>query len=431
MSSRRRELLASINGREVGALRDEGSVWSFEYIEEWRRAPDAFDLAPDLPRGTGRTTDEASRRPVQWFFDNLLPEESARDLLAREAQVPSADAFGLLAYFGRESAGALTLLAPGEARAGAGYQALTDTELHERISRLPHRALSSGAPKRMSLAGGQHKLAVAVRQGGLFHPVGDSPSTHILKPDHKQTDHYPNSVANEYFVMRLAERVGLRVPSVEMRFVPDPVYLIERFDRRPAQPEPLRLHAIDACQLLGLGREFKYQQSSVESLVRCVALCQNRAQARQGILAWAMFNVLVGNGDAHLKNLSFLVRAEGIDLAPFYDLLSTECYRAEDGNHPRWPAVPLPMRMGDAETFGAVRRRDLIAFAEELGSTARVATRILDDYCASLPAEAAALYHDLEQREFPAPIARASILRTLNSIRFTVMAEMTRRVAAA
>src|SRR5208283_2238955 len=55
--------------------------------------------------------DSSSKRSVQWYFDNLLPEESARDLLAKEAKIDVADAFGLLAYYGAESAGSLTLVA--------------------------------------------------------------------------------------------------------------------------------------------------------------------------------------------------------------------------------------------------------------------------------------------------------------------------------
>ncbi|SFG25413.1 HipA N-terminal domain-containing protein [Neptunomonas qingdaonensis] len=53
-------------------------------------------------------------RPVQWFFDNLLPEEGARELLASGAKIDKADAFGLLETFGAESAGAMTLLPPNE-----------------------------------------------------------------------------------------------------------------------------------------------------------------------------------------------------------------------------------------------------------------------------------------------------------------------------
>ena len=44
--------------------------------------------------------DGATQRPVQWDFDNLLPEEGQRSLLAADATIDTADAFGLLAYSG-------------------------------------------------------------------------------------------------------------------------------------------------------------------------------------------------------------------------------------------------------------------------------------------------------------------------------------------
>src|SRR5690606_39693790 len=64
--------------------------------------------------------------------------------------------------------------------------------------------------------------------------------------------------------------------------------------------------------------------------------------------------ILIGNGDAHLKNLSLLPDpgGHGLDLAPHYDLLSTAVYRAPD-----WANAELIIPMGTARTFGSVRRR--------------------------------------------------------------------------
>ena len=428
MSESARTLLASINGQAVGTLFEDRGLWSFAYSPTWVQGRDAFDLAPSLQRAAEVITDGASERPVQWFFDNLLPEETARELLAQDAQIPSADAFGLLAHFGRESAGAITLLAPGEVTAESGYLPLTDEELHERIGRLPHHALASGAPKRMSLAGAQHKIAVSIRDGRLFHPVGDAASTHILKPDHSDSDAYPQSVANEYFVMRLAHAMGMKVPAVDLRYVPEPIYQVERFDRKVIGQDSTRIHVIDACQLMGLDRSFKYQQSRPKTLIHCIDACQNRAVARQRLLAWSLFNILTGNGDAHLKNLSFLVKPTGIELAPFYDLVSTECYRAEIGNQPRWPATSLSMSIGGATTFGAVTRKDFMDFAVGLGANRRAVNRMLDEFCSGIEPAAEQLYEEMEKRAVPSGAQRAGELRVLRSIRFAVIRDMASRL---
>src|SRR3546814_4486334 len=107
--------------------------------------------------------------------------------------------------------------------------------------------------------------------------------------------------------MRLAMRMGLTVPDVSRRYVPEPLYLIERFDRSLGPAGVQRLHAIDACQLLNLDRQFKYQQGSIEVLAKIASLCRNKLQTRWRLYDWLIFNILTGNNDAHLKNLSFLV----------------------------------------------------------------------------------------------------------------------------
>lgn len=420
-----RELIATINGQSVGRLREQNDLWVFEYDPAWIAA--GFDLSPHLPRATGTIVDGATSRPVQWFFDNLLPEEQARDLLAADAKIPAADAFDLLAYYGKESAGAITLRAPGEAVGPSGYVPLTDAELSDRIKRLPKQSLAAGAPKRMSLAGAQHKMAVSIVNGSLFFPEGETPSTHLLKPDHVDREDWPNSVANEFFTMRLADRMGLRVPAVQMRYVPEPVYLIERFDRQQVAEETRRLHIIDACQLLGLDRAFKYQQATVQTFASIIEQCTNRARARQDIASWVLFNLLTGNADAHLKNLSFHVDAEGVQLAPFYDLVSTESYHTAPGSNPQWRHTPLSTKIGDAATFAQVDSESYTQFAVALGLTRTAIRRLLAGYAGRIEAAADDLINEFEAMDVAAA-TRAGQLRVIRAARRTVIKEMAVRL---
>ena len=228
-----RELQVLIDGQVVGRLRDERDLWSFEYTSDWLQNPDAYALSPHLPLQQAALLDGASTRPVQWYFDNLLPEEGQRSLLAHDASLDAADAFGLLMHYGEESAGSL-VLRPVEPTRRAdiadGLRALPDELLATRIRQLPRIPLTHGASKRMSMAGVQHKLAVVWRDGLLWEPGGGTPSTQILKPDHPDSD-YPHSAINEWFVMQLAGRVGLLVPAVRRHYTPLPTYLVDRFDR--------------------------------------------------------------------------------------------------------------------------------------------------------------------------------------------------------
>ena len=368
----------------VGELREQGNLWALDYDDGWRKT--GFDLSPGLPRAEGTVADGASHRPVQWFFDNLLPEEGERMLVARDAGIDAADAFGLLQRFGPESAGALTLLPPGEGLPPAELRPLPDDVLSARIRTLPRVPLTHDAPKRMSLAGAQHKLAVVVHQERLWEPVGRAASTHLLKPDHPRSDDYAHSAVNEWFCMRLAGLCGLPVPPVALRRVPEPVYLIRRFDRRGEGSTAKRLHALDACQLLSIDRVFKYSQATPASLSALVTQCRRPALTRISLLRWQFFNFLIGNGDAHLKNLSFLLDHYGMQLAPHYDILSTNVYLA-----PGWDAAELTFAMGGKRRFGEVARADALAFGSELGIPKQVAARHLDRLCADASKHAAEL----------------------------------------
>lgn len=379
-----RSLAIWFDDRFIGELREQGNVWALAYDASWCET--GFDLSPALPRADRAIVDGASHRPVQWFFDNLLPEEGERILVARDAGIDAADAFGLLQRFGPESAGALTLLMPGDVLPPAELRPLADEVLSARIRALPRLPLAHDAPKRMSLAGAQHKLAVVLQGGLLYEPVGRAVSTHLLKPDHPRVDDYAHSAVNEWFCMRLAALCGLPVPPVALRRVPEPVYLIQRFDRSGEGSVATRLHALDACQLLSLDRTFKYSQATTANLLAMVAHCRRPAQTRIALLRWQLFNFLLGNGDAHLKNLSFLLDQDGARLAPHYDLLSTTVYAA-----PEWRTAELTFPMGASTRFGEVRRTDIVAFGGELGIPQRVTERQLDALRERVQAHAATL----------------------------------------
>lgn len=421
-----RSLTVFCNDTEVGCLSEAGAVWRFSYSESWRRAPSAFDLSPALPRRQGEIADGASQRPVQWFFDNLLPEEGARQLVAQQARIDVADAFGLLTYYGAESAGALMLLPPDAAPGPGALQPLPEAELSARIRQLPRVALSAHSPKRMSLAGAQHKIAVVLQGDALLEPVGATPSTHILKPDHTGLDAYPHTAANEWFCMRLAERLGLPVPAVQLRYVPEPVYLVQRFDRELEGGAVVRHHAIDGCQLLDLDRSYKYRMANLAALQQILEQVRSRAQTRQRLYRWLVFNLLIGNHDAHLKNLSFLQAPAGSELAPHYDLLSTAVYVPDQ----RWGADLLPWPIGSAARLDEVTPADVIALGQGLGLSERIARRQLEQMIAQIPAAADAVLADFAELATPAEagVGRAGEARLLRTIRHGVIPDMCRRL---
>lgn len=386
-----RELELWLDRQHIGVLGVEAGMWSFRYAASWLEQESGFDLCPSLPRPslprrTEIIVDTGSQRPVQWFFDNLLPEEAARELIARELTLDQADAFGLLTALGAESAGPWTLRPSGEEVPEPGLQPLSRLVLAARIAAMPRVSLQHDAPKRMSLAGAQHKLAITVRDGLWFEPRGAAASTHIIKPDHPNSDHWPHTAFNEYLCMRLAEAVGLSVPAVEFHRLPQPVYMVTRFDRlRAADGEIKRLPAIDACQLLGVDRSYKYSLATPESLRVLASRCSLPAVTRQALLRWTIFNLLIGNGDAHLKNLSFLSGSKGIRLAPFYDLLSTAIYRPHPKlDRPDWSHAEVSLPVEGLHVFGDLNRQRLATLATATGNAEPAALREAERMIAKL-----------------------------------------------
>lgn len=433
-----RFLHASINQAEVGALQEVDGLWCFQYADDWLSSPQGFALSPYLPLTAEPLLDGASKRPVQWYFDNLLPEEGQRVLLAGDAKLDAADAFGLLAWYGAESAGSVTLLPPdAEPQSVEQLRLLSDDALEARIRQLPKAPLTHAAIKRMSLAGAQHKLAIVLQDGELFEPAGATPSTHILKPDHPDED-YAHSVINEWFVMRLAKRLGLVVPDVHRRYVPSPVYLVDRFDRLTYGQSWQRLHVIDACQLLGLDRSFKYSQGSMESLAALANACRSPAVARSRLFGWLVFNVLVGNSDAHLKNLSFTVSHEGVQLAPFYDLLSVAAYDSPAFDKKGWPEqTQLAWPILGVRHFSSIHRNVLLEAGAVLNLAKGTADRVLESLRSRVVAEAQALCAEVEAEN--AEIVRtrpelaatmAGEIRCVRAIVHTVLKDMVKQIAS-
>ncbi|WP_454726251.1 MULTISPECIES: HipA domain-containing protein [Cupriavidus] len=390
-----RTLAAYANGIKIGEVTDSNGVWRFAYDAGWLREPGRFALCPSLPLGPRMLVDNSTERPVQYFFDNLLPEEGQRALLASAARLDIEDAWGMLAFYGAESAGAITLLAPGQQEPASSRMPLSFAALHQRILDLPGRPLDAKAPKHMSVGGAQHKLAaiLAGKPGAreLLEPVGAEPSTHILKPEARGTA-WPHTAINELFCMRLAARAGLPVPATEFLRVPAPVFAIARFDRDMTGGTVRRRHVIDGMQLRGRSRTLKYAQASTQTLRALIELTRTRAATRLGIYRWVVFNVLVGNGDAHMKNLSFFADPDGYSLAPFYDIVSTVVYdtRNHRDNAPYWPDSELSMQIGTTRHYRDLRRADLIQAGQELGLSAAAAVFELD-------AMIAAVVHHAEQ----------------------------------
>ena len=240
-----------------------------------------------------------------------------------------------------------------------------DAEFADILDRLPRRPLLAGeAGIRLSLAGTQPKLPVVVDGDAIALPAPGQPTTHIIKPASKE---YPTFPENEALCMRLVAELGLDVARVGLRRAdPHLFLLVERYDRVPSEKGLRRIHQEDFCQALGITPEHKYAAERGPNFRSSFALL--RAAARvpaSAVLALAdaaLFNVIIGNADAHGKNFSLLYADDGVRLAPLYDLLSTSFYPEVHAN--------MAMRMGGVSRLEDFTPETLGGFAGQVGISA-------------------------------------------------------------
>ena len=365
---------------------------SFTYSDEWLAKAGATPIHSGIPLVRGKI----ATAYVAAFFENLLPEGEPRKLIGMREQVTSV--FGLLARVGGESAGAYVLVPEGELPQAPIYQPLSweqiDILVHANAAQSAERdaieKAAEGMPRpRMSISGAQHKILLYLDEHGEpSRPMGNSPSTHILKPDIQRSDiSVFASAVNETILMLAAAKCGLNTA----RAVYQPVTracLVERYDRvRQPDGSLLRLWQADFCQLLGKQSDVKYEQDGGPTFKDCYALLKMSAQPavdRLQLLRWLFFNLCAGNNDSHAKNLSMIATGKGVRLAPFYDLMCTRVY---PGLGPHFAFTIA----GESEP-GQLTRGHIATLAQDLGVASRYLQKLAIDVShqvsAAIPAAA-------------------------------------------
>ncbi|MGQ0528288.1 MAG: type II toxin-antitoxin system HipA family toxin [Panacagrimonas sp.] len=352
-------LNVTLNGQCCGALWQRAGVMVFDYHPEWIAKPRPLAISQSLPLHA-----EAHEGPVvEAFFANLLPEGDVRNSISRALKISERNHYALLEAIGGDCAGALSLevpdaMPPQLPRPKSEF--IDREQLAALAAGLLARPLLTGETGvRLSLAGAQAKLALCKAADDWIKPAAGQISTHILKPPIRE---FPDSVENETFCMSLAKECGLGVPDCWTEPVPR-LYVVERYDRRrnPVNGQLERLHQEDFCQALGVPASRKYENEGGPGLAQCFDLvrrvCTHSVLDLQRLLHWTIFNFLIGNHDAHAKNLSLLYVDGEVRLAPFYDLICTAADARLDER--------FAMKIGGARSARYMTMRNWDAFAGE------------------------------------------------------------------
>ena len=273
------------------------------------------------------------------WLDGLLPEGPLRDVIAGNRGVVSSDTWAMIASLGRDVAGACTIVdpdRPGGDREPHVEPYPTLEHVAAAVDALPDTPLGVLDDSELSLAGMQDKLLLVRTDAGCGwgRPVGGYPSTHILKVDPPRPA-LRGVVEQEAAALAVAQRAGLTNISPEIVNYGDSAWLIvERYDRSTdATGRVTRIHQEDLAQAAGIdprdsGRRAKYESHGGPGLLTAAHLLRDGAQdvgtQLQRLVGAMVFTVLIGNSDAHAKNLSLVLDPPGaVQLAPLYDTVPT------------------------------------------------------------------------------------------------------------
>lgn len=388
---------------KAGTLsQDEAGALSYAYDLAYLSGPNARAISFSVPLREETHPD----RVVRPFFSGLLPDEGARQRLAGALGISAGNAFGLLEVIGGECAGALSLYPAGTtppSSADDGVETLSPARLEDILTKLRERPLLGGEEGvRLSLAGAQDKLAVYVEGDTIGLAKGGRPTTHILKPFIQALD---GTVENELFCLRLAARLKLPVPAVEMRHGGAiPFLLVERYDRARRKDGTItRLHQEDFCQALSVPPELKYEEEGGPGTEKSLSLI-DRATARPAAERLAfiralMFHYLVGNADAHGKNYALLYREATPDLAPLYDVVCTAAY-------PRL-AKKLAMAIGGRALSDTILLEHWLSLVPDTRGAQRLLVKDMTDMATRITGEADRLLTDLNEAGIAHDILKA------------------------
>ncbi len=395
------QLIALLDGREVGTVHYKDSRLSFAYSDAWRNDPNAYPLSLSMPLGSA--THGHAR--IEAFLWGLLPDnDRVLQNWGKRFQVSPKNVFRLISHVGEDCAGAVQFVSPERFEtlitepAAREIQWLTEEDVAERLRtlRADHSAWRAASDTgQFSLAGAQPKTALLFERKRWGVPSGRIPTTHILKPP---TGEWDGHAENEHFSLQLARALGLIVPnSSVVRFQDEIAIVVERYDRARAGGRWVRIHQEDMCQALGLNPMRKYENDGGPGVQRIVELLREQSSSPeedvQSFLEAIAFNWLIAGTDAHAKNYSLLLGQNGVvRLAPLYDLASILPYPAVDTSK-----VKLAMKIGGEYQLRNIGLRHWQKLATELRLDEEKLIDRIRAMAQAMPDQAAAIQKQIEE----------------------------------
>lgn len=326
-------LQLSLHGRLIGYLTGSRSgrnvlVFADEFRSDPARPTFSLITHPKFPNASKLMSQPWGRNQrLHPVLSNLLPEGALREWLAHTLKIHIDDEFLLIFHLGLDLPGAL-IASPVEPDEVPDYLLKPDRRVK------PVKLAVANRENKFSLAGIQMKFSMKEKDGRYNFSTGGELGDWIIKTPSTVHRAVP---FNEYTAMSLAAMVGVDIPQIKLIDLDKlgglpPVNLpnekfafaIKRFDRDGNK----RIHMEDFAQVLVKYPREKYGSANYEQVGRVIYEYSGDGLAdAQQLARRLLVNILLANGDAHLKNWSLLYPDQITPrLSPAYDIVTTSVY---------------------------------------------------------------------------------------------------------
>ncbi len=265
---------------------------------------------------------DMTRNTLHPVFEMNLPEGYLRQrIVERFRKHARVDEMFFLALQGASSIGRLGFESVDMERdsvEGINLNELVSTVDPEMFEKLVDRYIGQ-----TTIAGVQPKVLV---------PENMEPKSAIYLPElivKTSGPEFPDLAINEYVCMSITQQAGLTVPEFHLS-EDKRLFIMRRFD---IANDGHRLGMEDLCVLMGIPADDKYDRS-YEQVARAIKIFSEDPNTDlETFFRSLCVSVLVGNGDAHLKNFAMLYDDPSTGkgwMSPMYDIVNTTVYQEGD-----------------------------------------------------------------------------------------------------
>jgi len=239
--------------------------------------------------------------------------------------------------------------------------------------------------KRLSISGVQLKYSLHLEGKKLV--LTDKNGQYILKPvpPSQQLVYIEDVPENEHLTMQIAEQLFKIITASNALILfndEQRAYITRRFDVKEGGAKYMQE---DFAQLTNRtkqshGQVFKYDGTYEEIGLLIRKFVAAAMPALEKFFQLIVFNYVISNGDAHLKNFSLIRNENGeYQLTPAYDLISTVIHTPNESD------TALDLYEGDMDSdyyskYGHYGRDNFMELARRLGMVEKRAERIIDDF---------------------------------------------------